>query len=110
MCSSDLLQADPLPMDNQRWLSVPVVDRLRVLCVEGRAGEADFLRLALEPASEDPTPVETRVADESILLEESLDRFDIIFLCNVAKFSREERAVLSRYLRSGGGVIFFCGD
>ncbi|MFM2095365.1 MAG: hypothetical protein RIS70_2489 [Planctomycetota bacterium] len=105
-----VLQADPLPVDNQRWLSVPVVDRLRVLCVEGRAGEADFLRLALEPARDDQTPVETQVADESILLEEGLNRFDAIFLCNVAKFNREERAVLSRYLHNGGGLVFFLGD
>ena len=105
-----MLQADQLPADNHRWISVPVTDRLRVLCVEGRAGEADFVRLALEPTRDDQARVDTRVADETILLEQNLNGYDAIFVCNVARMNREERVVLHRYLQQGGGAVFFLGD
>ena len=50
------LQNDALPVDDQRWLAIPVKDRIRCLCVNGGnsgrlPGKAtDYLELALAPA------------------------------------------------------------
>ena len=50
---------DLLDVDNHRWLSVPVKEHLRVLCVNGKpgttpmTGATDYLALALNPAAGD---------------------------------------------------------
>ncbi len=52
------LGGDLLDVDNHRWLSVPVKEHVRVLCVNGKPGSGpmtgatDYLALALDPARE----------------------------------------------------------
>jgi hypothetical protein len=41
------------------------------------------------------------IAPESVLLERDLRGYDMIFLCNVRDFSREESALLQRYVGRG---------
>ncbi len=49
------LGADLLDVDNHRWLTLPVKEHLRVLCVDGKpaggglGGATDYLALALDP-------------------------------------------------------------
>ena len=53
------LGADLLDVDNHRWLSVPVKEHLRVLCVDGKpaggpiGGATDYVALALNPEAGD---------------------------------------------------------
>ncbi len=113
------LGSDLLALDNHRWHSVPVKERLRVLCVNGKpattsmTGATDYLALALNPDAGNtmaPGVVAVDVILESALLERDLSRYDCIFLCNVAQFTASEAQVLSNVLTRGGGVIFFLGD
>ncbi|MGD9723693.1 MAG: BatA domain-containing protein [Pirellulales bacterium] len=110
---------DLLDIDNHRWLSVSVKDRLRVLCVNGKpaagrmTGATDYLALALNPETgqgDAPSVVEPEVILESALLERDLSRYDCIFLCNVAQFTASEARVLEGVLARGGGLVFFLGD
>lgn len=101
---------DALPADNLRYLSVPVRDSIRVLCVEGKPNAARAIAIALEPF-DTPTPrVACEVATESALLERELARYDCVFLCNVGRFGRDEANVLHQYVTSGGGLVCFLGD
>ncbi|MEX0679010.1 MAG: BatA domain-containing protein [Pirellulales bacterium] len=113
------LGADLLDIDNHRWLSVPVKDHVRVLCVNGKPGSGpmtgatDYLALALDPESGNtsvPGMLRPEVIAESALVERDLTQYDCIFLCNVAQFTSSEARLLESVLKRGGGLIFFLGD
>ena len=48
--------------------------------------------------------------DEQALLNRNLVDYDCLFLCNVARFTKDEAHALGNYLRGGGGAVFFLGD
>ncbi len=109
---------DSLDVDNHRWLAVPVRESLRVLCVDGRpsgeafAGATDYLARALAP---DRNPagvglIRSEVATESALTERDLERYDCVFLANVAQFTAGEVQLLRAYLDRGGSLVFFLGS
>jgi len=104
------LAGDQLALDNHRWLSVPVRESIRVLCIHGKPGESKYVALALEPRKDNKPRIRVEQAPESTLLEADLKQYDCIFLCNVGRFSRDEAQVLRQYLHSGGGLVFFLGD
>jgi hypothetical protein len=104
------LAGDALPLDNHRWLSVPVREAIRVLCIHGKPGESRYVALALEPRKDNKPRIRVEQAPESTLLEADLKQYDCIFLCNVGRFSRDEAQILGKYLHSGGGLVFFLGD
>ena len=111
---------DPLALDNQRWLAVPVRERLSVLLVDGDykpepfQSETDYLAQALSPASRprrgSPSPIKVEVVAESQLSRRDLAPYDAVVLCNVAQFTEAEVAALEAYLKQGGGVVVFGGD
>lgn len=119
------LQKDALPVDDQRWLVVPVKDRVRVLCVNGgnarsATGKAtDYLELALSPggaglrssaAGADRSRIEPTVISEGELQGFDLAGYDCIFFCNVHRFTEQEAQVIETYLQGGGGVVWCLGD
>jgi hypothetical protein len=113
------LGADLLDVDNHRWLSVPVKEHVRVLCVNGKPGSGpmtsatDYLALALNPDAGDAAAggiVRPEVITESALVERDLAQYDCVFLCNVAQFTSSEARLLEGVLRRGGGLVFFLGD
>jgi hypothetical protein len=112
------LAGDLLDIDNHRWLALPVKERLRVLCVNGKPGggsyrgATDYLTVALAPASagREQNLVQPDVVAESGLLEADLGAYDCVFLANVGQFTASEVGVLAAYLRRGGGLVFFLGD
>jgi hypothetical protein len=101
---------DRLAVDNHRWLSLEVRPALEVLCVEGRSGAARNVVYALEPGASAPARVRPTIQSEIALLEEDLNRYDCIFLCNVGRFGRDEALLLCRFLAQGGGLVMFLGD
>jgi hypothetical protein len=118
------LLKDALPLDDQRWLAVPVKERVRVLCVNGRAGNhagkgTDFLELALSPSQVPARPggvsspsglIESSVINEGEFQERDLSQYDCIFFCDVRLFTDREARVIETYLRGGGGVVWCLGD
>jgi hypothetical protein len=104
------LDDDPLPVDNHRWLSVPVRESLRVLCIAGKLQAARHVAYALQPVETERAAIRPQVRPESALLEEDLHEYDCLFLCNVGRLGRDEAAVLRDYVESGGGLIVMLGD
>ncbi|MDZ4778763.1 MAG: VWA domain-containing protein [Planctomycetia bacterium] len=111
------ISGDKLDIDNHRWLSLPVRDRLRVLCVDGnprsqgRPGATDYLRVALSPVdrASDNGLVDVVVATEGTWLENQLTGFDCVFLSDVRQFTAAEARLLESYLAAGGGLVTFLG-
>ncbi len=104
------LADDKLPLDNQRWLSVPVREAIAVLCIYGRPGETRHIALALSPQRTDRPRVKVTEAGESAILESDLAQYDCVVLGNIGRFSRDEASVLAGYLHGGGGLMVFLGD
>lgn len=108
---------DHLEIDNTRHLAVSVKPALRVLCIDGSPGgtdgrASDYLVYALSPESpgSGSAMIAPEVAGESSLVEVDLNRYDCVFLVNVAQFTGSEARVLDSYLQAGGGVVVFLGD
>lgn len=104
------LGADILDIDNHRFASVPVRESLAALCIQGGPEEAKYLAIALQPTRSDQPLVQPVIAPESALVERDLSQFDVVFLVNVGRFSRDEAAVLERFVQQGGGLVVFLGD
>ncbi len=101
---------DELPIDNSRFLAVPVKERLQVLCVAGREGAAKYVASALNPDPTANSAIEPVIVTEGDLEELELADFDCIFLCNVAQLTAGEAERLTRYAAAGGGIVIFLGD
>jgi hypothetical protein len=109
---------DGLEVDNVRFLSLPVRQAIRVLCIDGRPsgerfrGAADYVVTALSPEGEEAnrSRVQVETATESALQERDLTRYDCVFLCNVAQFTANEARLLGAYLQNGGNMVFLLGD
>ncbi|MCA9219192.1 MAG: hypothetical protein KDA71_02630, partial [Planctomycetales bacterium] len=101
---------DALNVDNHRWLSVPVRESIRVLCIDGKPDASRYVALALEPRRNEQARVRVDQRPETALLETDLTQYDCVVLCNVGRFGRDEARTLLRYLKNGGGLITFLGD
>ena len=78
---------DQLPIDNQRFLALNVKEQIDVLLVRGKRGATRPLLAAIDSSEAVVGPVEVEVVDESRLAEIELDRYDVVFLCNVAQWT-----------------------
>ncbi|MDA1161357.1 MAG: VWA domain-containing protein, partial [Planctomycetota bacterium] len=113
------LQDDALPVDNRRWLAVPVRDELSVLLVDGTPSGRDrdsatyYVSRALDPSTLDDTSgtfVRPQIINEGELTSVRLTGYDIVVLCNVGLLTEPEASVLQSFVRSGGGLIILPGD
>jgi hypothetical protein len=113
------IDGDPLLLDNERRLVVPVRESVSVLLVDGffksepYQAETDYLAQALAPSEESPgqpRPIRVEVVSESQLSRRELEPYDVIVLCNVAQLSPPEVKAIDDYLKQGGGVVIFGGD
>jgi hypothetical protein len=104
------LADDGLPLDNRRWLSVPVREKVRVLCIGGRPSETRSVALALAPDKAASQSIDVVEAPERQLLDADLAQFDCLVICNVGRFGRDEALALHRFVSRGGGLILFLGD
>lgn len=107
---------DGLPADNTRRRVLPVKRSLRVCLVNGQPAtdpvrdEVYFLRSALAPAGPFSSGIQVRTIDPGEIEATALNTFDCVALCNVAAPSRGAVAALERYVRRGGGLVFFFGE
>ena len=104
------LAPDLLPLDNQRWLSVPVRETIRVLAIGGGPGDTRHIALALAPQKSAERSLLVHEATESELIEADLSAYECVILSNIGRISREEASVLRAFLERGGGLITFLGD
>jgi len=115
---SAVIPPDRLPVDNQRTLALQVIDRMRVLLVEGtpQAQPVDrdsyFLSNALEPISADKQSqyyLDLATLPVSSLEKASLASYDVVFLCNPGDISPGAGQALKKYVGNGGSLVVFPG-
>jgi len=113
------LQDDALPVDNRRWLALPVREEIYVLLVDGhRAGRARdsasfYVRTALDPTTLEESMggiVRTQVVSEGELPSIRLTDYDATILCDVGLLTEREAGLLESFVRGGGGLIILPGE
>jgi hypothetical protein len=102
------LADDALPVDDRRWLCVPVRRTLRVLCLGSQSDDTRYLALALSPDPAAATGLEVVQRHTAALRPEEWQAYDCVILSNVAGLA--DLPGLWRYVREGGGLIVFLGD
>jgi hypothetical protein len=105
------LPADPLDEDNVRYLSIQVPDTNSVLVIDGSDSEESEAFYLLDALGADPrktgfSPTLDRVDS---LKRRPLDKFQSIFLLNVAELPPDAVRALEDYVRGGGGLAWFLG-
>ncbi|MBI3879329.1 MAG: BatA domain-containing protein [Verrucomicrobia bacterium] len=112
--------ADALKADNSAAYSIPVVDRIPVLLINGEPspeplrGETDFLEIALQPFGAGKVDmadlITTRVVDVKEFKSGDLANVRVCVLANVAQLYDWQENSLLAFARDGGGVLFFPGS
>ena len=114
---------DHLPADNSRYLALSVIDRVRVLIIDGSpaesgqgfGGESDFLKAALSPrdldAEEHKALIDTEVTSLAGLADKTLRDFSAVILANLGELPPGLVEGLKTYVKAEGhGLIIFLGD
>lgn len=113
------LQDDSLPVDNRRWLAVPVREELKVLLVDGtpsgreRESATYYVVRALDPSTLDDsasTFVRPQIIAEGELSSVNLSQYDTVVLCNVGLLTEPEASMLESFVLGGGGLVVLPGD
>ena len=112
------MDSDALPLDDRRWLVVPVRDSLNVLLVDGSfrsepfQAETDYLAQACAgrglawSARHDPLGGGLGLAARAATCQ----TMTLWFCATWPSSARAEVAALEDYLKQGGGLIVFGGD
>lgn len=106
------LPSDALPSDDVRWLNVSVRPSLNVLLVDGEPGarpfesETDYLAVALTLGAV-PWDVRRETEPDVGTVQKAPD---VLVLANVATLSQQQVDSIEQQVRSGMGLMIFCGD
>ena len=113
---------DRIPADDSRTVAVRVIDRARVLLVNGQltdtaSGQSQggmlYLRNALTPvppAEVGRYYIQVQTITPAELETTDLSAYAAVAIANVVDFTDAARAALDSYLRHGGGVMVFPGE
>ncbi|MBT3295669.1 MAG: VWA domain-containing protein [Verrucomicrobia bacterium] len=113
------LSSDALAADNERHAVVAIRSSVRVLCVDGDAGDgsgdtargAFFAVRALRLKHADATaPIRVTHVDAAGLYGEKLSGYDVVMMINVADVNPDLGKRLGQFVDSGGGLMVFLGD
>ncbi len=110
------LQADNLPIDNNRFQVVPVAKAIRILIVNGEPSpdpyqdEAFLLSVALRPQGPQFSGNEVSIIGEDELDQADLDGFHLVVLVNNSRISESTATRLESYVAAGGGLAVFTGE
>jgi hypothetical protein len=103
-----------LTLDNRRYFAVEVLDKFKVLAINGapsqveRLDELFFLKKALNPDGQSPIQVEAKGPAEVGAIK--LDEYPLVLMANVESLSLPAVESLEKYVDQGGSLLIFLGD
>lgn len=119
LASDGDLNSDALAGDSVAYFPARVVRGIPALIVDGDPSasfgrsESFYLKRALSPLGPVPSGVVVDVVTESELEATPLEKYEVIFLCNVYRLgdkTLENLVRLERWAEAGGGLVIFPGD
>jgi Aerotolerance regulator N-terminal/CARDB len=105
------LPADAIEQDNHRHLALALPDSNPVLIIDGSpgAGEAFYLADALAPAP-GITGFAPSIETLEFLRRRPIDRYQSVFLLNVAELPPDAAEALEKHVAAGAGLAWYLGD
>jgi len=100
---------DTFPPDDHRWLALRADARVPVLIVEGAAGEAVYLRAALQPERDAASGLAPEVVSAGAGPPADLGGYAAVFVCGLPT-PGAWRDALARYANGGGRLVVFLGE
>jgi hypothetical protein len=110
---------DRLPADSVAYFPARLVRGVPALIIDGDPSaefgrsESYYLRRALAPLGPVPSGVAADVATENELESIALEKYQVIFLCNVYRLgdkTAENIERLEKWVAAGGGLVILPGD
>lgn len=107
---------DRLLADSVAYFPARVVRGIPTLIVDGdpssdeQRSESYYLKHALQPFGPILSGVTAEIVHETEMETTSLSKYQVIFLCNVYRFSEKTLADLEAWVRQGGGLVIMPGD
>ena len=99
------LADDALALDNRRYFTLDLPTAITVLLVGEQPEDAYYARRALGAAALSDPVVKIRTGLFANLDASTLAGVDVLVLCNLARLSAAQKAVLDEFVASGGGVV-----
>ncbi len=100
------IEDDAFGFDNERYFSIHVPERRRVLVVRGAGQDTGFLQLALSPElGRGRVAFDVETIAETELAAADLGRYDAVMLVGPQSLSSGEVAAIERYVAGGGGLF-----
>ncbi len=112
----ELVSQDLYPLDDTHHFIFRTRARINALLVNGETSsiadedEMFFLSRALNPGRSTTEGIIPQIITQERLIKEDLAKFDAVILANVPRLSQGTASKLERYVKSGGGLLFFAGD
>lgn len=112
-------ESDRLLADSTAYYPARLVRGIPALIVDGDPSaafgksESFYLKRALAPTGPVPSGVVVDVVTESEIDSLTLDKYEVIFLCNVYRLgdkTAENLARLEKWTQAGGGLVLMPGD
>jgi hypothetical protein len=113
------LSRDGLAADNERHAVAGIRSSVRVLCVDGDAGDAAgeatrgaffAIRALRLKYAEARAPIKVTHLDAAGLYGEKLSDYDVVMMVNLADVNEDLGKRLGQFVDSGGGLLVFLGD
>jgi hypothetical protein len=109
--------SDDLPLDNTRRFCLAIGGRVQALVVRGPvevgAGMAPstMLQMALSPYEDQstPWPIRAKTVEADELAAGVLKGVDVLFLCEVPRFTAAAAKAVEDFTRTGGTTVIFLG-
>jgi len=110
------IEPDALPVDNQRLFAARVREGIGVLLVDGDPSaeygrtEMFYADRALRPPGDATAGNAVESVTESQFGGIDLNNYQVVMIGNVYQILEPQRDALEKWVRDGGGLIFFLGD
>ena len=106
------LESDALDIDNRRYFTMYIPDRINVTIVGSDDAGNRFLSLAIQAAGRGngPSLVSVQQVAGDKLPQVDLNHVDVLVCTNIHSFSSSDADRIKAFLQEGGGLILFPGN
>jgi hypothetical protein len=104
------LTDDDLLIDNRRYFTFRIAEKIPVLLVGERERDTYHLGLALNPLDAEDANKKITQRSKSSLSGIDFNKFDVVILSNLSRLTDVQLANLERFVQKGGGLFIILGD
>ncbi len=104
------LTDDDLMIDNRRYFTFKIPEKIRVLLVGENERDTRYLSLALNPLDAGDARKEVTPVSKGELPSIDFNQYQAIIFSNLSRLTDVQLANLERFIQRGSGIFFILGD